>query len=185
VIRVLPLLVLVLAMLSAGCAAGGAPDTSGTDPVRLAAILPTPAGLRETGPARAVGAHDLAAALGGTGGTEAIEGLGLKRAAVREWTGAENARLLIAVSVWGGNEAAQYVNGAAAERELAAPGTAAWTPEDLPGSRGARRDGARRLRALSFAVDATGVYVRADGPVEERAVIREADLLSTALRGKG
>jgi hypothetical protein len=47
-----------------------------------------------------------------------------------------------------------------------------------------RRDGDRRLRTLSFALDATGVYVRAEGPVEERVVVRVADLLSTALRGE-
>jgi hypothetical protein len=184
VTRILPLLVLLVAALSAGCAGGVAPDTSGTDPVRLAAILPAPKGLRETGAARAIDARGLASVLGGSGALEAIEGSGLERAAVREWTGPGNARLVVAVSVWSRNEAAQYVNGSAAERELSAPGTAAWTPEALPGSRGVRRDGDRRLRTLSFALDATGVYVRAEGPVEERAVVRMAGLLSTALRGE-
>jgi len=183
--RIVALLALVLAALLSGCAGAQAPDTSGTDPVTLASILPTPAGLLETAPARAVGARGLAGVLGGAGALEAIERFGLERAAVREWAGPQDGRLVVAVSVWGTGEAAQYVNGGAAERELAAPGTAAWTPEGLPGSRGVRRDGVPRLRALSFAVDATGVYVRAEGPVEEGAVIRTADLLSTALRGSG
>lgn len=186
--RLLPLLIAIAAATSAalasGCADAQAPDTSRVDPVRMATILPTPAGFTEGDPARALDADGLAAVLGGTGALDAIEGSGLKRAAVRAWTGPGGRRLSVAVGVWHTDDGARYVTGAAAERELSSAGAAAWTPEEIRASRGMRRGGGRPVRTLSFAVGTAGVYLRADGPVPEAAVIRTADLLATALRGQ-
>jgi hypothetical protein len=154
------------------------------DPLRLATILPTPAGFSEDGGPQTVDASALAAVYGGEGALGAIEGSGLKRAAVREWTGSGGRRLVVAVGVWDAKEGARFVTGGAAEQDLFAEGAEAWTPEEIRASRGVRRNGDRPLRVLSFAIDTTGVYVRADGPKGEKAVIRAADLLATAIRGQ-
>lgn len=186
--RLLPLLIAIAtaasASLASGCADAQAPDTSRIDPVRMATILPTPAGFTEGDPARALDAEGLAAALGGAGALDAIEGSGLRRAAVREWTGPDGRRLSVTVGVWHTDDGARYVTGGAAERELSSAGAAAWTPEEIRASRGVRRDGDRPVRTLSFAIGTAGVYLRADGPVAEATVIRTADLLVTALRGQ-
>lgn len=182
-IRILACLALA-AVVVAGCADRQAPDTSDVDPLRLASILPTPKGLSESGGPREVDAAGLAAAYGGKGALEAIQGSGLKRAAVREWTDADGRSMVVAVGVWNAGEGARYVTGGAAEQELFSDGASAWTPEEIRASRGVRRDGVQPFRALSFAIDTTGVYVRADGPASETAVIRAADLLATAIRGQ-
>jgi hypothetical protein len=172
------------ALVASGCADAQAPDTSGIDPLRLATVLPTPAGLNEESGPRTVDPAELAAAYGGEGALSAIEGSGLRRAAVRSWTGSGGRRLLVAVGVWSTGDGARYVTGGAAEQDLFADGASAWTPEEIRASRGVRRDGDRPLRVLSFAIDTVGVYVRADGSSGERAVIRAADLLATSIRGQ-
>lgn len=167
-----------------GCADSRPPDTSDIDPLRLATILPTPAGFTEAGGPRTVDERSLAAVYGGERALDAVEGSGLKRAAVREWTGTGERRMVVAVGVWDSKEGARFVTGGAAEQDLFAEGAEAWTPEEIRASRGVRRGGGRPLRVLSFAIDTTGVYVRADGANGEKAVIRAADLLATAIRGR-
>lgn len=176
------LCVVVVASL-AGCADSRPPDTSDIDPLRLVTILPTPAGFSEDGGPRSVDEPELAAAYGGAQALDAVEGSGLKRAAVREWTGPGGGRMVVAVGVWDSKEGARFVSGGAAEQERSTDGASAWTPEEIRASRGLRRDGDRPLRVLSFAIDTTGVYVRVDGAEGEKAVIRAADLLATAIRG--
>lgn len=182
--RIAGALIVIALVTATGCADTQPPDTSDIDPLRLATVLPTPAGFAEAGGPRAVDAPMLASVYGGDGTLGAIERSGFKRAAVREWTGSGGRRLVVAVGVWDSREGARFVTGGAAEQHLFAEGAAAWTPKEIRASRGVRRDGDRPLRVLSFAIDTTGVYVRADGPGSEKAVIRAADLLVTAIRGQ-
>jgi hypothetical protein len=184
--RLLALVAVVAALAPTGCTGGTGPDTSAADPLRLVALLPTPAGMREAAPPHAVGAAEFAVALGGEPAEAgALADAGLRRAAVREWQGPGGARLLVAVGVWGDPDAARSVAARAAERPLGRPGARAWTPQDVAGSRGAQLDGAGvRLRTLSLRVGETGVYVRSEGPVADAVVVRLATLLATALGGE-
>jgi hypothetical protein len=178
------LLLTLFTAVASGCTDARAPDTSDVDPLQLANILPTPAGFSEADGPRVVDPAGLAAAYGGEGAREAIDGSGLERAAVREWTAPGGRRLTVAIGVWDAKESARYVTGGAAEQNLFAAGASAWTPSEIRASRGVRRDGDASLRALSFSIDTAGVYIRGDGPRQEGPVIRVASLLAKALRGQ-
>jgi hypothetical protein len=88
----------------------------------------------------------------------------------------------VVVSEWDDHTAATSVGGDAAELALGEPGARAWTPRELGASRGVRIDDpARRLRVLSVAVDATDLFVRAEGPIPEQVVIRAMQRMVAAL----
>ena len=73
----------------------------------------------------------------------------------------------------------------AAETLLNRPEGRAWTPRDIPGSRGARvpGPGPRSARALSFAVGPNSLFVRSSGPVDEDVVIRSVRRLRLVAEG--
>ena len=169
------------AIIAVGCQSAREPETGATDPVRLARILPTPAGLglAEAVPAGSADARALARAFGDPAARGSLEASGLQRGAVREWTGPNGRRLVVAVSVWNGPQAAQLVNAAAAERVLGQPGARAWTPEEVRASRGVLSPG---VKTLSLAIDQTGTFIRSDGPVPESVLIRLAELVVTTLK---
>jgi hypothetical protein len=186
--RVLALALAALAALVAGCAStpnGGSDAGPKVPPARLAALLPTANGLREASPSRAADAGALQAALAGRADPAAarkLTDLGLQRGAIRTWTAAGGGRMTVVVSVWSDHYAASSVGGDSAELALGTPGARAWTPRQLGASRGVKDDTpGHRLRALSFAVDATDLFVRAEGPIPESVVVRAMQRMVAAL----
>ncbi len=179
----------VLALVVSACGPDSPVDERGEpkDPVALARVLPTAAGLTETQPARPVGAEALAEALVGRPDSAVASRLasrGAAAAAVRVWEGADGARLVVATSVWPSHVTAVSVGAQAAERLLALPGASAWTPGDAPGARGARvRDGSTPTRALALAVGPNSLFVRSWGPVGEDVVIRSLRRLRLVAEG--
>jgi hypothetical protein len=181
---------LVLAL--AACVACGptSPTQAGgeaADPVALLAILPSPGQLRGD-PAEAAGPEALQAAL--TGAPDPVLASRVRErepaaAAVRSWTAPGGQELVAVASVWDSHLIATGVGAGAAERLLREPGARAWTPRDLPGSRGARVDArGREARRLAFAVGPNSVYVRSRGPVPRDVVEKTVRRLVLALEGR-
>ncbi len=185
--RMIGVVVCVLVALGlTACGPGSAVDPRGDrkDPVALAAVLPTPAGLTETEPARPATPAALAAAL--VGGpdpaiAQRLRARGLRTAAVRRWSGPGGAALVVATSVWPSHVTATSVGAQAAERLLARTGAVAWTPSGVPGARGARRPG--QQRTLAFAVGPNSLFVRAAGPVDDATVARALGRLRLVAEG--
>ncbi|MGI9539092.1 MAG: hypothetical protein ACR2N6_02955 [Miltoncostaeaceae bacterium] len=158
------------------------------DPVALATVLPTADGLTEVQSAMPSDAAALAEAL--TGGpnpavAERLTSRGLSDAAVRRWEGPGGASLVVATSAWPSHVTATSVGAQAAEALLDRPEGRAWTPRDIPGSRGARVPGTgpQSARALSFAVGPNSLYVRSAGPVDEDVVVRSVSRLRLVAEG--
>jgi len=185
----LPLLAAVVGLvaLAAGCSTpqAGSDAPPKVPPARLAALLPTAAGLRDASPSRPADAEAIQAALGGRADADAarkLTELGLRGGAIRTWTAANGGRMTVVVSEWQNHTAATSVGGDAAELALGAPGAHAWTPREIGASRGVRNDDpGRRLRVISYAVDATDLFVRAEGPIPEQVVIRAMQRMIAAL----
>lgn len=191
-LRAAAALLLLLALVGAGCdtTADRENDTSDVDPVALARVLPTPDGLSDSPPPRAVGVRDLQVALAAgqedEEGANRLDGLGLRRAAVREWSGPDGARLTVVISVWPDHTVANNVGAGAAELPLGSDGARAWTPREVAGSRGAVVSPPGPPSAgLAFAVGQTSILVRGEGPVGEETVVRTLTRLTRILRGEG
>ncbi len=164
----------------AGCGVGGLAEQSSlaADPAFIVRVLPTRPGLDIAGPGTTTGPDGIdQAALGrsipalGTSAREA----GLREVAAREWTGPGGARLVAVVGLWDDGEVASAIGGEMARE--AGPGGRAWTPAQFGGSQGYRSDTAR---ALSVVIGRVSLFVRAEGPVDDAAVLRTIDLMRKA-----
>ena len=182
----LALVVAALAVAVAGCGPLSPTEAGGADadPLALLDILPSPGALRGP-PAAAADADALQVAFTGTPDPDLagrIRDRAPKAAAVRSWTGPDDQTLTIAVSVWNSHLIATGI-GSDLAGDLVSDGGDAWTPEDAPGSRGAKREGppGRELR-LARSVGPNSLYVRATGPVPEETVIRALERMTFQLQ---
>lgn len=176
--------------LGAGCGPGPLDATqAGGDrgePVPLLTVLPSPGALRGP-PAREAGADELAYAFTGAedaGLSARIADRDPAAAGVREWTNPTGGSMTAVVTVWDSHLVATGV-GADLAGMLLDRGGSAWTPEDVPGSRGARiEEPAGRELRLAYSVGPNSLYVRATGTVPEATVIKTVRRLIQALRGE-
>ncbi len=189
-LKVLAATLVAASALIVGCGPESAVDEGGEvkNPVALATVLPTADGLVEVQTAQPGDAAELAEALTGAPDPMVAERLtsrGLSAAAIRRWEGPEGASLVVATSTWPSHVTATSVGAQAAEALLDRSGGRAWTPSDVPGSRGARVDqaGPDAARALAFAVGPNSLYVRSSGPVDEDVVVRSLRRLRLVAEG--
>ena len=180
----LAVLLVLLAVVLAGCGPLGPTDAGGdrADPVALLTVLPSPGRLR--GP-DAVSADPAALARAFTGRddpdlTGVIASRDPKEAAVREWTGPGGQTLTAVATVWDSHLVATQV-GADLAQMLVSDGGAAWTPPEARAARGARRDDPPEQR-LARSVGPNAIYIRATGPVPEETVTTALARLTTQLQ---
>jgi hypothetical protein len=182
----IPLLLLVLFATACGPTRAGSGGPEAVDPLRLAQILPTPAGLADAGPARRAVVEQVQTALADQEDPEGAEGLrnvGFRDGAIREWTTDEGGRMTLVTSAWDERITATSV-GAGSVRLLAdEPGARAWTPSGVPGSQGVRVGGEIPRQALAVSVGENLIFIRAEGPVPERAIVRTMELAVRAAEG--
>jgi hypothetical protein len=190
VVRILAIPVLVLvAIVTAGCVGPSSPTEAGgpeADPIYLLNVLPSPDDLRGP-PVTQVDAGTLLQTLTGTadaGLAARLTERGLKTAAVRTWTTPDGGRMQAAVSVWRSHLVATGIGSDASARLADEDGAGAWTPSEVPGSRGARIDGAHPERRLAYAVGPNSLFVRSTGDVPEDAVIRTMHRLIVTQEGR-
>ena len=181
---------MALVLLCAGCGPGPLDATqAGGDrakPVPLLTVLPSPGALRGP-PAEATDSDALARAF--TGSEDAALSARITHrdpaaAAAREWTNPTGGSMTAVVTVWDSHLVATGV-GADLAGMLLDRGGSAWTPKDVPGSRGARIDDSegRELR-LAYSVGPNSLYVRSTGDVPEATVTKTVRRLIQALRGE-
>lgn len=171
------------ALVLTGCSLGGQQEqqTRVAEPATVVSVLPTRPGLTPAGPVRAVDAAGFTTALLGHPDstlTTNLEQAGFLRGATREWTGPKGASLVAVVGLWDDGSAAASLGGDAAD--AVAPGGTPWTPSQYGGSQGARADNAR---ALSVVVGRVSLFLRATGPVDDTAVMRQMDLMFQTASG--
>lgn len=172
----------------AACGPTGPVEAGGddADPVALLRVLPSPGELRGD-PAAPAGPEQIQQALTGAPDAdlaERVDERAPRAAAVRSWSGPGGQQLVALASVWPSHLVATGIGANAAELLLDEPGARAWTPEEAPGSRGARVDAAgREARRLAFAVGPNSVYVRSQGPVPDDVVAKTVRRLVLALEG--
>ncbi len=171
------------ALVLTGCSLGGQQEqqTRVAEPATVVSVLPTRPGLTPAGPVRAVDAKGFTTALLGHPDstlTTNLEQAGFLRGATREWTGPKGASLVAVVGLWDDGSAAASLGGDAAD--AVAPGGTPWTPSQYGGSQGARADNAR---ALSVVVGRVSLFLRATGPVDDTAVMRQMDLMFQTASG--
>jgi len=179
---------LLLATILAGCGnRDQAAPTDSVDLVELLHILPTPAGLDQSNDTRAA---DLATvrstfAAGLDVPAEAAdqyEKLGLRESAIRTWSGPGGARVVILATRWPNRMTAANTGAGAADVLPIREGARPWTPSKLRSARGSRLDEpGRRRSSLSLAVQSVNLFIRAEGPVDEDAVIRTLEFASKPL----
>jgi len=183
------LAVLLAGLVLAACGPTGPTEAGGpaARPVELLDVLPSPGDLRGP-PAAAADAARLQRALTGPADQELAERLderGLRSAAVRTWSGPGGQELVTAVSVWGSHLIATGIGADAAGFLLDRSGAEAWTPSEVPGSRGVRvEEGGDAERRLSLSVGPNSLYVRSRGPVPEDTVVTAIRRLTLALEGQ-
>jgi hypothetical protein len=168
---------LVLATALSGCGAGGRAEQLNleADPASVVQVLPTRPGLSPAGRARELDPAGFAmAALGRPEPALArsARGAGLRKAAVRRWTGPDGARLTVVVGLWDDGEAANAIGGEITTALV--PDGTAWTPRGLGAAQGRRTDNAR---ALNSVIGRVSLLVSARGPVDDAQVLRTTDLL--------
>lgn len=187
-VRIVALIALVL--LAGGCGLGPLDATqSGGEqarPVPLLTVLPSPGSLR--GPAAEAADPDVLQRAFTGAEDDALARQIRDRdpiaAGVRTWSGPRGGMLVTAVSVWDSHLIATGV-GADLATMLVGEGGSAWTPEDVPGSRGARiEDPDRRELRLAYSVGPNSLYVRATGPVPEATVTKTLNRLILGLQGE-
>ena len=171
------------ALALTGCSLGGQQEqqTHVAEPATVVSVLPARPGLTPAGPIRAVDAQGFTTALLGHPDstlTTSLEQAGFLRGAAREWTGPKGASLVAVVGLWDDGSAAASLGGDAADS--AAPRGTPWTPSQYGGSQGARADNAR---ALSVVVGRVSLFLRAAGPVDDTAVLRQMDLMFQTASG--
>ena len=177
-------LLVLLAVVVAGCGPLGPTDPGGdsADPVALLTVLPSPDQLRgpEAAPADAAG---LARAFTGRDDPDlagVIASRDPKEAAVREWTGPGGQTLTAVATVWDSHLVATQV-GADLAQMLVSDGGTAWTPPGARAARGARRADPAEQR-LARSVGPNAIYIRATGPVPEETVTTALERLTMQLQ---
>jgi hypothetical protein len=186
-VRIFAILVLV-GIVAAGCGPSSPTEAGGpdADPIYLLNVLPSPDDLRGP-PVAQVDPGTLLETLTGTADPELAARLtdrGLKIAAVRTWTAPGGGQLQAAVSVWRSHLVATGIGSDASARLADEDGAGAWTPSEVPGSRGARIDGANPERRLAYAVGPNSFFVRSTGDVAEDVVIRTMHRLILTEEGR-
>jgi hypothetical protein len=186
-VRFLAILAL-LTIVVAACGPADPTDAGGpdADPVSLLGVLPSPDDLRGP-PAAGADAAGLLEALTGTADAALASELGdrgLRTAAVRTWSAPGGGRLVAAVSVWGSHPVATGVGADASARLVEDEGASSWTPSEVPGSRGARVEGARPERRLAYSLGPNSLYVRSTGDVAEDVVVRTMRRLILTQEGR-
>lgn len=164
----------------AGCGVGGRAEQQNleADPAFVVRVLPTRPGLDIAGPERASGPEGLGpAALGRPvpALADSAREAGLRRVAARDWSGPRGARLVAIAGLWEDSEPAQAIGGELAR--AAVPGGAAWTPAQFGASQGYRT---ADRRALNVVVGKVSLFVLAEGPVGDDAVLRTVELMRKA-----
>jgi len=183
----IPLAALAAALLLAGCNASGNQQDAprNVPPLTLVHILPTPNGLTDVESARAASPAVVQATLAGRPDAPSVKNLedsGLGAAAIRRWRRGAGGTLTVVVSRWDNHEAATDVGGDAAEIPLGSAGAKAWTPDQVPGSRGSKVDPpGPPSRSLSYAVGNTGLFVRSTGGVPDDDVVTTMQRMVAAL----
>ena len=89
-------------------------------------------------------------------------------------TGVQTCALPIS-ALWEDGDAASAIGGEMAR--AAVPDGSAWTPSGYSGSQGFRAGDAR---ALSVVIGRVSLFVRAEGPIGDDAVLRTVDLMRKA-----
>lgn len=163
------------------------PPQTEIDPAGVLEILPTPPGLDQSNDVTKVDAAKLQTILAGVTSAEAAkvyEDIGFHDGAIRTWSGPDGTRLLVTISRWPDRQTATNVGGGVVNRILDTTSTAAWTPKELPGARGARprTPGPAAVRVLSLAVADVSLLVRGEGSLTDQIMIRTMDLLARPVR---
>lgn len=176
------------AILMAGCGPtrAGSGGPAPVDPLRLAQILPTPSGLTEDGVAREAPVTDVQEALAGRpdeGGVERLEVAGFQAGAIRRWRFRDTGRLTAVLSVWDERITATSVGSGSVGILADEDGARAWTPSEVPGSQGVQVGGDDPKAALAIGVGSNLIFLRAVGPVPERAIVRTMQLAVTSAEG--
>ena len=179
-------LLIVLLLVVAGCGPLDATQAGGdqADPVRLLTVLPSPGDLR--GPdAQEADAAELARAFSGSDDATLAQRITDRdpvSAGIREWTNPDGGTMTAAVTVWDSHLTAVGVGSDLATLLINGGDAAAWTPSDVPGSRGARIDDpARRELRLAYSIGPNSLYVRSTGSVPEATVVKTLKRLIEAL----
>jgi hypothetical protein len=185
-VRAALLLIAAALVLAAGCGPQGPAEVGGEAgrPLELVGALPSPGELRGP-PAAEADAAALAEAFTGRpdpGLAEVIDGRAPAAAATRAWASPGGGTLTVAASVWPTRLVATGV-GADLAAFLVADGGAAWTPAEVPSSRGARRADPPERR-LGLSVGPNALYVRATGDVGDEVVIRAMERMRLVLEGQ-
>ena len=177
-------------MALTGCGAGGLQEQQDleADPAFVVRMLPTRPGLTPDGGTITSGSDGFDATALGQDVPElakSTKDAGLRTAAVRRWTGPGGAQLVAIAGLWDDGEAASAIGGELAR--AAVPGGEAWTPSNYGGSQGFRSADAR---ALSVVLGKVSLFVRASGPVNDKALLRTIELMRKAaaqqdLQGSG
>lgn len=184
-----PALLVVLLVILAGCGPLDATQAGGdqASPVPLLRVLPSPGELRGA-PARAADADSLARAFTGADDASLAERIRARdpvAAGIREWSSPSGGTMTAAVTVWDSHLTATGVGSDLATLLVGGAGAAAWTPDDVPGSRGARVDDpSRRELRLAYSVGPNSLYVRSTGSVPEATVTKTVKRLIQALQGE-
>jgi hypothetical protein len=188
VLRLVPLSLLLTILLGCGGASLEQPPTN-INLVQTLTILPTPKGLDQSNVVRRADVASVQATFAGVAKAESVavyKDLGFKDAAIREWSGNDGAHVLAMISRWPDRQTATNVGAGPVNLLLDTSNAAAWTPRELPGTRGARltAPGKPNIKLLAFAVAEVSLVVRGDGPVTDAAMIRTMELLIAPVRAK-
>ncbi len=180
------LLLLAALVLAAGCGPQGPTEVGGEAgrPLDVVGALPSPGELRGP-PGAEADAATLAEAFIGRPDpdlAEVIDSRDPSAAATRTWTSPGGGTLTVAASVWPSRLIATGV-GADLAAFLVEDGGAAWTPPEVPSSRGARRADPPERR-LGLSVGPNALYVRATGDVGDDVVIRAMERMQLVLEGQ-
>jgi hypothetical protein len=180
----------ISAVVLLGCGSGSLeqPPTD-IDLSRVLTILPTPKGLDQSTVVRSADVATVQATFAGVAKAESVavyKSLGFKDAAIREWSGDDGAHVLAIISRWPDRQKATNVGAGPVNLLLDTSNAAAWTPQELAGTRGARLTvpGKPNVKILAFAVAEVSLVVRGDGPVSDAAMIRTMELLIAPVRAK-
>lgn len=177
-------LVAACALVFAGCSLGGeqAEQQHEAEPATIISVLPSRPGLTPATPVKPLDAAGYADAILGHPDadlTTALETGGFQRGASRTWTGANGASLTAVAALWDDGDPAQAIGGDAADAVVT--GGSVWMPEEFRGSQGRR---AADARALNVVIGKVSLFLRATGPVDDAAVLRQMYLMYQSAAGK-